>query len=222
VRGDLHRDRARAGVAHRGQHGVEFERQRRRVLQRPRAVAEDAAERSDDAARQPRRFGNRAQQIARGRLAVRAGDAEHEHRPRGVVVERVGEPRDRDARVGDHDLRDAEVGRTLDDEHRRTARDGLGEEVVTVDALAAHRDEGAAGRHRARVDGKRSDLGGERTDDARRAECVEQRAKLSHYRFVFAAGCGRTKRGGAAGMTPSFSIASRASSAKIGAATVPP
>ena len=53
VRAHLHRDGARAGVAHLREHGVELGRQRRRVLESPRAVGELGADRSDDAARMP-------------------------------------------------------------------------------------------------------------------------------------------------------------------------
>jgi hypothetical protein len=51
VRGDFHRDHTRAGVAHLGEEAVQFQGKRRRVLERPRACAEHAAQRTDHTAR---------------------------------------------------------------------------------------------------------------------------------------------------------------------------
>ena len=92
-----------------------------------------------------------------------------------MPVECVGQARDRNARILDHDLRHVDVDFALDDQRRRTARDRSLGEAVPVDSLASDGNEEAPGLGRARIDGESRDLYRQRSDDARRAQCVEQR-----------------------------------------------
>ena len=111
----------------------------------------------------------------------------------------------------------------LDDYRGGAAGDRVGDEVVAVGALAAQRDEERSGADGARIGGDRVDRRRERAGDARAHERRDEAGSLSHQCVPFGERPGLTKRAGpAAGITPAWSIAARASSANTGAATCEP
>ena len=191
-----------------------------------------------------RRFEHVAHQVRRRRLAVRAGDADDDQVVRGMVVERVGERRRRDARVGDDHERDAlrqaqahGVARSgsacaklpLGASSSATttdgaARDRVGDEVVPVRALAAQaRRTASPGAPRASRSRSRRPTAGASRRRARPRGSPRGGQSLASTRVLRGAhASGPSARATAAGMMPACSIAARASSAKTGAATCEP
>ena len=106
----------------------------------------DRRHRAEQAGRLARGLEQRAHEVGRRRLAVRAGDADRAQRRGRVAVQARGGGRHRGAHVVDDDLRHAEAERVVDDERGRAARDGVGGEVVAVAGEAAHAEEDRAGR----------------------------------------------------------------------------
>ena len=88
---------------------------------------------------------------------------------RRSLEELVGGDRHRRARVGDDELRHAQLERPLDDERRRAALDRLGRELVAVRPLARDAEEERARNDRSRVVREVGDVGGAppRTSGAR-------------------------------------------------------
>jgi hypothetical protein len=82
-----------------------------------------------------------ANQERGGRLAVRAGDAEHVQRCRGVAVERGGGGGHRRANRRHDDLGHAEAELALHDQRDRATGDRLGGEGVAVAGVAGHAEE---------------------------------------------------------------------------------
>ncbi len=222
VGGDFHRDRAGAGIAHRREEPVQLDRQRRGVRELPAPIAKCAAERSDDAARDSRRFEHVAHEVRGGCLAVRSGHADHGERLRRSIVERVGERGCGYPRIRDDDDRHGAVQLSLGDDDGRAARDRSGDVRMTVEPLAAQRDEHRPRRGRARIGRDCFDQRRKFAEDARGRQGRNESRRLSHQRVPFVAASWETKRCGAAGMMPACSIAARASSANTGAATSDP
>ena len=100
-----------------------------------------------------------ADQVRRGGLAVRAGDADHRHRVAGMVEHGRGQPAGRGARVGRDDLcRRAASSSWSTSSAVAPASTAAAREVVPVEALAADAAEqpSAADRRASRPSGRRS------------------------------------------------------------------
>ena len=97
-------------------------------------------------------------QPGRGRLAARAGDADHAQLGGRVAVEARGRVRHRRSHVLDLDLGHAEPERPADHERGRAARHRVRREVVAVAREAGDAEEQRAGLHHAVVVGEAGDL----------------------------------------------------------------
>ena len=175
VRRHLHRDAAHAGVDERAEHALELDRAGRRepaaALERRRRRCRQARRACRSTRCAPRRLVEQmAQHADRGRLAVRAGDADEMQLARGPAVRGRG-------RRG---LRRAaprcttSAGSAVRDASSTTRSDGAGfrcgvEIVVAVALRAAHGDEQPARRHGAAVVGDPDDRRRQRAARARRA-----------------------------------------------------
>ncbi len=214
VRGDLHRHRPLPVAGELRQTALQVGGFRRRV---------GAGKRADDAARQRGGLEDGGEQVRRGRLAVRAGDA-HDRQPvRRVVEDRGGDRSGGGPDVVDHDLGHAHVEHVVDDERRRAGVDGLLGEEVTVDVLAADAAEDGARGHRSRVVG---DVPHERRSGSPTTRCTTgARAALQHRREICLVHC-RYRFGqppvAVGGAMSSSRTAVWAICVKTGEATVPP
>ncbi len=219
VAADLHGDRARAGISHLGEHRVQLLGKRRRVRERPRALAQVGADRSDDPARHARCVRDRREHAGRRRLSVGSRNANDREPLRRIAVERGRDRRERATRALDANdgvRRHPQFAFHHDGGGARV--NCLGNEVVSVNMLAAQRDEERARTNESGIDDDRVDarlrVPGERCARKALQQCRERDAPARHAH-------GRASVEGA-GAIPSRSMAARAMRTKTGAATTLP
>ena len=123
-----------------------------------RLAAHDRRHGAEQPGLDPRRLEHRPREPRRGRLAARAGDADHAQLGGRVAVEARGGVGHGRAHVLDPDLGDAEAERAADDERGRPARDRVGREVMAVAREAGDAEEQRAWLHHAVVEGEAGDL----------------------------------------------------------------
>ena len=171
---------------------LQLERFRRgccRGEDRNRRAVRDCAEKSGCASCGMK---DRIDQIARGRLAIRAGDADEFQRVSWMPEEIRGRDGQRFSRVGDLGPRNIRAERRgprhFADDRDCAALDGRGNESISVGGFAANREERRAGRHAAAVVGERCDFAirvEQRTLDlAACQKLTEFHALLNEYRAL--------------------------------------
>ena len=194
VRRRLERHRLVAGIDHLAEETLQVDGLRRRVGRLAHVSADDPLDGPHQPRPPPVRLEDRAQQMGRRGLAVRAGDA-GDGEPLGRRAEEgVGRDGHRGARGLDDELRHGDVHRVLDDERGRPGRDGLGGEIVTVHARSGHAEEQRAVADAARVVGEVGDLDGPSPDHVARRERADQRVEL-HQRDCSGAYCAAARGG---------------------------
>ena len=151
VRRHLHRDVRRAPVAHGGEPREELGRRRRRERRRDDVAAEPIADRADDARAQIGGAPHRLEEVRDGRLAVRAGDADHRQIVGRVAMEMRGDAREEPRRGAGLDPRHAGRRHGFGDDGDGTARARVGDVARAVGARAREGDEEIAFAHGTRV-----------------------------------------------------------------------
>ena len=182
VRGHLHRHAADPGGTHLGQHRLELQRLRRRLIGHAGLGADHVLDRADDSGAQPPRAQERVHQVRRGGLAVGAGDPHQRERGRRMPVERPGQASQRPARRGHEHLGDAQAAQRISLGHHqpRAAGHRVGHEAPGVLLEAGNRDEAIAGLDATRV-------GGQAAHDGRRLAdqpALRQRFEQDTHRHV--------------------------------------
>ena len=150
VRRDFHDDVVHAFVAHECERVLQLDDVRRRVVDRQHLVLDHDLDRADEADLFARMAQNRARQIARRRLAVRARDADDAHCACRVIMEEWNDRVERRLELRHDELRHAcgHLGIAPRRQHSdRALLDGLRDERVAVNMHARNRDE-----QRARLD----------------------------------------------------------------------
>ncbi len=162
VRRHLHRDRARARIAHACEQLLQVAGLRggvRAVVRSGDRLPRDArTDGPDHTGAVTCGLRDHLEHVGRGRLAVGAGDPEHAHRRRRVVEQRGGDGSERGPHVGHLCLRDLERQRTFDEQRHRTPGHRVGGVFVAVGDGAGDAREARSRARLAAVVGDRDDL----------------------------------------------------------------
>ena len=150
VRGNLHDNVRAACVAHTREQRVQLVGFRRGALGFDDLAADEVLVGADEADLVTRVLEHMLDEVGRGGLAVRAGDAEHHHAVRRMAEAVRRNLRERDARIFDNDCGNA-LGRLLADHRRRALLERLRDILMSVGRVAADGDEKVALLHRTRV-----------------------------------------------------------------------
>jgi len=154
VRGDLHRARAVASRQHRVKVGLEIDRLGGGARDRALVPADDRGDRTQQSALDALRLQQRAHEVGRGRLSVRARDPHDAQLRAGVAVEARGHRSHRVAAAGHEHFGHRQPDRALDDQRGGAALDGLCGELVAVALKTAHAEEQVSGADHATVVGE--------------------------------------------------------------------
>jgi hypothetical protein len=177
----FHRTGQVARLDHGTQRTLQIGRLRRRQARSLAAPADAPLHGAEQAAGALRGVQHRREQDRRGRLAVRARDADDLELAARLPVQRRGELRHTGACVVRHHLRHAEIRQlTLDEQRDRAVGDGGGREVVTVRIASGQAAEQRSGPAALRAVGDIDDVDAcRRADHTRGDACLPaQRGEL--------------------------------------------
>ena len=158
VRGDLDRASAVAAVEHLREHGLQIDRLGRRAGHLPLLPTDNRGDRAEQPALLARRLQQRAHEIGRRGLAVRARHADDAQPGSRIAVEARRDRRHRGTGRGDEHFRHAKREPALDDQRHSARVHGLLRELVPVALEAADAEEQLAAAHGAAVIGQARDL----------------------------------------------------------------
>ena len=143
MRRDLHDDIVHALRLHERERVLEFDDVRRRVVNRQHLVLDHDLDRANEADLLARMAQDRAREVARRRLAIRARDADDAHRARRIIMEIRHHRVKRALQLRHDELGDAlrHLGILARRQHGDSARlHGLRDERVTIDMHARNRN----------------------------------------------------------------------------------
>ncbi len=228
MRRDLHRDRARAGVAHLRERRMDERGIRRRVRRGLQRADEAVAERADDPGAPAARVEALRDPVRARSLAVGAGDPCHPQRPRRISVDEGGDRAELrlevvDREIGDFPCRVPAKAECVPQHRVGATRDRVRDEGAPVGGLPAVRGEHVARTHEPAVgaDSARNDR--ESRDELGRVESGVDQRRHHVSSWTSAPSGGRmTLSSGASGGVPSIRSADPITDENTGAATSPP